>query len=522
MMPTRFLMATTQGTPHQTSLALRARRMSDETQNNQPEHGQAVTTDSDHPKTDSDDSHVTGTERPSMHDISSSPPPDPDSPEFAQACEDYRKSIRHHLNRRNKGGGSEGKGGSGDTHPEAPNWINAVTFNPIAPTGPLEYNNREEIWLPQTQRPRRNRKSWAVRRLLQESSIRVSQLVYPLFVHDKTQSEDIESMPGQRLWSVQDLIKEIREATEVGINTFMLFPKIEKEFKDPRGYEACNPYGLIPRAVRVVKAAFPDITICTDVALDPYTSTGHDGVVNAQGDVDNDQTIEQICRQALIHAENGVDVVCPSEMMDGRVGALRDSLDAEGFYNISIMAYSAKYQSSLYSPFRDVVQSSKYYNNRVVVVSKKSYQMDPSNSREADREASLDAEEGADILMVKPATLYLDVIQRIKSAHNIPIAAYHVSGEYSLIKAAAGKGWIDEKKIVVETLKSIRRAGADVIITYFAKDVSRWALEDMMSRIQNEKVDRRQSTETKSPFEQPTKKILGSWTDSINFTDVSF
>eukprot|EP00922_Rhytidocystis_sp_ex-Travisia-forbesii_P033327 GHVS01049510.1.p1 GENE.GHVS01049510.1~~GHVS01049510.1.p1 ORF type:complete len:439 (+),score=49.53 GHVS01049510.1:38-1318(+) len=269
------------------------------------------------------------------------PPPAPNSAEFASACNDFRKSVQQHLRK----------------HPEEePAWINALTFNPMAPSGPMEVNNREEVWLPQSRRPRRYRKSLAIRKMVEEHTVRMSQLIYPLFVHEKENDEDIEAMEGCKRWSVNGLIEEVRQAVEVGVNSFMIFPKIEMNLKDTYGYEACNPYGLIPRVIRILKAAFPQITVCSDIALDPYTPSGHDGVL-LDGRVHNDITVQQVCRQAIVHSEAGVDIVCPSEMMDGRVGALRDSMDAEGFTDVSIMAYTCKFASSLFSPFRDALKS---------------------------------------------------------------------------------------------------------------------------------------------------------------------
>ncbi|CDI85287.1 M16 family peptidase, putative [Eimeria praecox] len=347
-------------------------------------------------------------------------------------------------------------------------------YDPIAPRGPLENNNYGEVWLPIQARPRRNRKDHATRRLVQESLVKPSSLIYPLFVHDEERSEPIPSLPGHRRLSPADVLKEVEEARRYGVNAFMLFPKVDDDLKSPLGEESSNPDGLMPRIIMAIKDAFPDALVLADVALDPYSTSGHDGVVDEEtGVVLNDMTVYQICKQSVNLARAGADMVCPSEMMDGRVTAIREALDMEGCVDTSILSYACKYASSLYGPFREAVGS-----NIKGTGDKKTYQMDISNALEAEREAELDVLEGADMLMIKPGTPYLDVLRRVRQKTNVPLAAYQVSGEYAMIKAAAEKGWIDEKAIVLETLKGFRRAGADAIATYYAKDAAKWMAED--------------------------------------------
>lgn len=347
-------------------------------------------------------------------------------------------------------------------------------YDPIAPRGPLENNNYGEIWLPVQARPRRNRKNHAIRRLIQESVVKPSSLIYPLFVHDEEHSVPIPSLPGQRRLSPSDVLKEIAESRRYGVNAFMIFPKIDDSLKSPLAEESYNPDGIMPRIIAAVKDAFPDALVLADVALDPYSTTGQDGVVDEEtGAVLNDMTVYQICKQSVNLARAGADMICPSEMMDGRVTAIREALDMEGCIDTSILSYACKYASSLYGPFRDALGSHVKGGG-----DKKTYQMDISNVLEAEREAELDVQEGADMLMVKPGLPYLDVLRRVRQKTNVPLAAYHVSGEYSMIKAAAEKGWIDEKAVVLETLKGFRRAGADAIATYFAKDAAKWMADD--------------------------------------------
>lgn len=320
-------------------------------------------------------------------------------------------------------------------------------------------------------RPRRNRKSEAVRGLVRETVLHPADLIYPLFLHDDPDNVPIASMPGCHRWSLDGLVAEVGEAWNAGVRAVVFFPKIEDALKTPRAEECHNPDGLIPRAVRAVKSAFPGMAVITDVALDPYNSDGHDGIVEhtPSGDLKilNDETVSILCRQALCHAEAGADVVSPSDMMDGRVGQIRAALDANGHEEVSILSYTAKYASAYYGPFRGALDSAPKAGD------KKTYQMDPANRREALREAELDVAEGADILMVKPAGPYLDIIRTLRDAFDLPIAAYQVSGEYLMIKSAADDGWIDEEKVAMEALLGIKRAGADMILTYFAKDVAR-------------------------------------------------
>ncbi len=256
-----------------------------------------------------------------------------------------------------------------------------------------------------------------------------------------------------------------------GVRAFVLFPKVPDNLKTNYAEEAYNPNGIVPRALAMIKSKYPDVIVATDVALDPYSSQGHDGVVK-DGKILNDITIEQLQKQAVMQARVGSDIVAPSDMMDGRVGAIRDALDAEGFTDVSILAYTAKYASAFYGPFRDALDSHPGFGD------KKTYQQDPANGREALIEAALDAAEGADMLMVKPGMPYLDIIHRLRTASQLPIAAYHVSGEYAMLKAAAQKGWLDEKKVALETMMCFKRAGCDIILTYYAKQVSQWLAED--------------------------------------------
>ena len=274
-------------------------------------------------------------------------------------------------------------------------------------------------------------------------------------------------MPGCTRWSAEGLVKEAGEAHALGIPAVVLFPRIPDNLKTPGAEECHNSEGLIPRAIQALKSAHPSLQVITDVALDPYNSDGHDGLVAADGRILNDETVEVLCRQALCHARAGADVVSPSDMMDGRVGAIRSALDAEGFSEVSILSYTAKYASAYYGPFRGALDSAPKAGD------KKTYQMDPANAREALREAALDEAEGADMLMVKPAGPYLDIIAKLRAATTLPIAAYQVSGEYLMIKSASAAGWLDEMKIVHESLLGIRRAGADMILTYFAKDFAK-------------------------------------------------
>jgi porphobilinogen synthase len=315
-------------------------------------------------------------------------------------------------------------------------------------------------------RPRRLRRTETLRRMVRENSLRVEDLIYPLFVMEgEGQQEAVPSMPGCYRYTLDLLLAEVKQVHGLGIGAIALFPLIPCEQKDNTGTESYNPNGLVPRAVKAIKQAVPDLLVITDVALDPYSSEGHDGIVQ-DGTILNDETVAVLVKQALVQAEAGADFVAPSDMMDGRVGAIRKALDAEGWINVGILAYSAKYASAYYGPFRDALDSAPKFGD------KKTYQMDAANSREAIKEVALDIAEGADIVMVKPALAYLDIICQIKQQTYLPVAAYNVSGEYAMIKAAAQQGWIDEKKVILETLTSMKRAGADLILTYFAKDVA--------------------------------------------------
>ncbi len=338
---------------------------------------------------------------------------------------------------------------------------------PRTETDPTASGCQAKLTLPAlTYRPRRLRRTEALRRMVRENILRVEDLIYPLFVMEGTgQREEVPSMPGCYRYTLDLLLDEVKQTYELGIGAIALFPLIPDAQKDNAGTESYNPDGLIPRAVRAIKQAVPDILVITDVALDPYSSEGHDGIVE-DGKILNDETVAVLIKQALVQAEAGANFVAPSDMMDGRVGSIRQALDAEGWINVGILAYSAKYASAYYGPFRDALDSAPKFGD------KKTYQMDTANAREAIREVALDIAEGADIIMVKPALAYLDIICQIKQHTNLPIAAYNVSGEYAMIKAAAAQGWIDEKKVVLETLTSMKRAGADLILTYFARDVA--------------------------------------------------
>jgi len=316
-------------------------------------------------------------------------------------------------------------------------------------------------------RPRRNRKSAGIRALVRETLLSPSDFVLPLFVHEKEVDEAIDSMPGCTRWSLAGLLKEVESVMELGISTVVLFPSIDDKLKSSDAKESYHPEGLIPRAIRLLKKAYPELVIMTDVALDPYNSDGHDGLVE-NGVILNDQTIEVLCRQAVCQAEAGADIVAPSDMMDGRVAALRDALDSSGFEHVSICSYTAKYASAYYGPFRGALGSAPKEGD------KKTYQMDPANRREAIRELLLDEQEGADMVMVKPAGPYLDIISDLAEQASVPVAAYQVSGEYLMIKSAASEGWIDEQAVMMESLIGIKRAGADLILSYFAKEAAQY------------------------------------------------
>jgi len=314
-------------------------------------------------------------------------------------------------------------------------------------------------------RPRRLRESALLRKMVRETTLRTDDLVYPLFaVHGRGVREPIAPMPGQFRLSIDELLKECKDAASMGIPAVLLFGLPQE--KDPRGGEAYAEDGIIQQAVRAVKDTIPDLLVITDVCLCEYTSHGHCGVVE-DGRVKNDPTLDLLARTALSQVEAGADMVAPSDMMDGRVAAIREALDEAGYQETPIMAYSAKYASAFYGPFREAVDSAPQFGDR------QSYQMDPGNAIEAMREVALDVDEGADIVMVKPALPYLDVIARVKGEFGVPVAAYSVSGEYAMIRAAGRLGWLDEERAMMEALTGIRRAGADIIITYFAKDAAR-------------------------------------------------
>jgi porphobilinogen synthase len=315
-------------------------------------------------------------------------------------------------------------------------------------------------------RLRRNRKSEAIRKMVQETHLTPHDLVAPLFIIEGEKKRvPIESMPGVERLSIDLAVKEAKELYERGVQSVALFPVIDPRLKSGDGQEAWNSDGLLARTIRELKFSLPDLCVMADVALDPYTSHGHDGLINEKGEILNDPTIEALIELSLMQARSGIDFVAPSDMMDGRVGAIRDALDEEGFNQVGILSYSAKYASALYGPFRQAVNSKLKFGD------KKTYQMDPANSREALLEAALDEEEGADILMVKPATLYLDIIAKLRAQTMRPIAAYHVSGEYSMVMAAHQAGWLNGPRVFYETLLSIKRAGADLIFTYAIKQV---------------------------------------------------
>ncbi len=324
-----------------------------------------------------------------------------------------------------------------------------------------------------TQRPRRLRRNATLRSMVEQTVLRPADFIAPLFVIDgQGAPEPVESMPGVSRLNIKDLVKECRALHKLGVPAVALFPKLDAKLKDAEGTRALDEDGLILRAVRAVKKAVPDLMITTDVALDPFTTHGHDGVLtDAKDDVDNDRTVDILCNMAVLHARAGVDIVAPSDMMDGRIGAIRESLDDENFENTAIMAYSAKFNSAYYGPFRDAVGSAKAAGTNVL--SKATYQLNPANCREAMEEATLDLEEGADIIMVKPAGAYLDIIREIRDFSDKPVAAYQVSGEYSQIHAAAKLGWLDYEKVRHESLLAIKRAGADLILTYFAKEMAK-------------------------------------------------
>jgi porphobilinogen synthase len=330
----------------------------------------------------------------------------------------------------------------------------------------------ENFKLDLTHRPRRLRRTASLRALTEETVLRPQDFIAPLFVIDGPgRPEAVASMPGVFRLNLADLAKECRALHKLGVPAVALFPSIDPKRKDPEGSIALREDALVLRAVRAVKKAVPDLAVMTDLALDPYTTHGHDGVLTPDGrDVDNDRTVGILCQMAVLHARAGVDLVAPSDMMDGRIGAIRRALDAAGLTHTGIMAYSAKFASAYYGPFRDAVGSAQAAGT--VALSKATYQLNPANRREALIEAALDEQEGADILMVKPAGLYLDIIREVRNATHKPVAAYQVSGEYAQIHAAAKLGWLELERCRRESLLAIKRAGADMILTYFAKDIA--------------------------------------------------
>lgn len=320
-------------------------------------------------------------------------------------------------------------------------------------------------------RPRRLRRTEALRNLVQENHLRASDFIYPAFVlPGQNRRESIASMPGVERLSLDLLFAKAEECVKLGVPVMALFPVIEIEKKTPDGKEALNPEGLVPTAVRALKSRFPELALLTDVALDPFTTHGQDGLIDEHGYVLNDETVNMLQRQALVQAQAGVDIVAPSDMMDGRIGAIRATLEQHRMIHTNIMAYSAKYASAFYGPFRDAVGSSGNLGKS----NKKVYQMNPANGDEALVEVNIDIEEGADMVMVKPGMPYLDIIWRVKEAFARPTFAYQVSGEYAMIKAAAQNGWLDEKAVVMESLMAFKRAGADGILTYYALDAAKW------------------------------------------------
>jgi porphobilinogen synthase len=320
-----------------------------------------------------------------------------------------------------------------------------------------------------THRPRRNRKSEVIRNMVQENTVTVNDFIFPLFlIEGKNKTTEVNSMPGIFRFSPDLILKEIETCMKLGIKAFDVFPSINDKLKDKRATESLNKNGLYLKTLAQIKKEFPEACIMTDVAMDPYSSDGHDGFVE-KGEIVNDKTLAILAKMAVAQADCGIDIIGPSDMMDGRVGVIREALDKAGHTNVSIMSYTAKYASAFYGPFRDALDSAPKFGD------KKTYQMNPANSKEALIEAQLDTNEGADFLMVKPALSYLDVIKDLSTHFELPIAAYNVSGEYAMVKAASAKGWIDGDRVSDEILLSIKRAGASIILTYFAKE---WALRN--------------------------------------------
>lgn len=321
-------------------------------------------------------------------------------------------------------------------------------------------------------RPRRVRQAEFLRAMVRETRLVPQQLIQPLFVAEGALKGPISSMPGVVRLDLEELAREAVALHKLGIGCIALFPVIPPSLKNDEGTEALNPNGLVPRAIAAVKKACPDIAVMVDIALDPYTTHGHDGLLDKNGLVDNDETVEILRRQALVYARAGADIVAPSDMMDGRVGQIRQVLERDGYKNVVILSYAAKYASAFYGPFRDAVGTASALKG-----DKRNYQMDPANTDEAMREVELDIAEGADIVMVKPGMPYLDIIRRVKERFEVPVAAYQVSGEYAMLRAAIANGWLDEKKAMMEALLCFRRAGADIILTYYAKQAAQWLQE---------------------------------------------
>jgi len=325
-----------------------------------------------------------------------------------------------------------------------------------------------------THRPRRLRKQEFNRSLVRENTLSTNDLIYPLFIIEgENIKEKIDSMPGIERLSIDQLLIEAKEIIDLKIQAIALFPVIASEKKTEDAEESYNSDGLVQRAVRALKRSFPELAVITDVALDPFTSHGQDGLIDSNGYVLNDETVDVLIKQALSHAEAGADIVAPSDMMDGRIGAIRNALEESGFVHTNILSYAAKYASSFYGPFRDAVGSSGNLGKS----DKKTYQMDPGNANEAIREVELDIAEGADMVMIKPGLPYLDILSNVKQTFGVPTFAYHVSGEYAMLKAASQNKWIDEKSTVLEALLCFKRAGADAVLTYYAKDAARWLNE---------------------------------------------
>ena len=328
-------------------------------------------------------------------------------------------------------------------------------------------------WYPRT-RLRRSRRTAGIRRLVAETGLSAADFIYPVFVLEgEDREEAVPSMPGVSRKSVERLLPELEEARDLGIPAVALFPVIGETLKTPNGDECANPHGLVQRTVSAIHQALPGLAVITDVALDPYTTHGQDGIIDDSGYVLNDETVAMLVKQAVSHADAGADIVAPSDMMDGRIGAIREALEKAGHSNTLILSYAAKYASSFYGPFRDAVGSAA----NLAGGDKSTYQMAPSNTDEALREVQLDIAEGADFVMVKPAMPYLDIVRRVREQFGVPTFAYQVSGEYSMLKAAAGNDWLDEKKTVLEALMCIKRAGASAILTYYAMDAARWLAE---------------------------------------------